>query len=145
MAGIVCAIRGGPLSKSTIEKSIELARESGETIYFLYVVNLDFLTHSSSSRTEHISLEMREMGEFILLDAQEKAHKQGVNAEGIIRDGIVIEEIIAYCAEKQPDYIVLGRPETERENNLLTRERLDEVISRINEVTDAEVVISSPR
>ncbi len=144
MAGIVCAIRGGPLSKSTIEKSIELARESGETIYFLYVVNLDFLTHSSSSRTEHISLEMREMGEFILLDAQEKAQKQGVNAEGIIRDGIVIEEIIAYCAEKQPDYIVLGRPETERENNLLTRERLDEVISRINEVTDAEVVISSP-
>jgi K+-sensing histidine kinase KdpD len=142
MAGIVCAIRGGPLSKSTIQKSIQLAKESGETIFFLYVVNLDFLTHSSSSRIEHISMEMREMGEFILLDAQEKAQKQGVHAQGVIRDGIVIDEIIAFCAEKQPSYIVLGRPETERENNLLTRERLDEVISRIKEVTDAEVVIS---
>lgn len=143
MAGIVCAIRGGPLSKSTIQKSIQLAKESGETIYFLYVVNLDFLTHSSSSRIEHISMEMQEMGEFILLDAQEKAQKQGVVAQGVIRDGIVIEEIIAFCAEIQPKYIVLGRPETERENNLLTRERLEDVISRIKEVTDAEVVISS--
>ncbi|MFO8037025.1 MAG: universal stress protein [Anaerolineales bacterium] len=143
MAGIVCAIRGGPLSKSTIQKSIQLANESGETIYFLYVVNLDFLTHSSSSRIEPISREMREMGEFILLDAQEKAQKQGVDAQGVIRDGSIIEEIITFCAEIQPEYIVLGLPETESENNLLTQERLDDVLSRIKEVTDAEVVISS--
>lgn len=143
MAGIVCAIRGGPLSQSTIDRSIELAQESGETIYFLYVVNLDFLTHSSSSKTEHISQEMREMGEFILLDAQEHAQERGVRAEGVIRDGIVIDEIISFCAETHPDYVVLGQPETERENNLLTSDRLEEVTARIKEVTDAEIVLSS--
>lgn len=143
MAGIVCAIRGGPLSQSTIDQSIQLAHNSGETIYFLYVVNLDFLSHSSSSRTEQISKEMREMGEFILLDAQERAENEGVQAEGFIRDGNVIEEIIAFCAERQPRYIVLGQPETERENNLLTSERLDELVKRFEEVSDAEVVISS--
>lgn len=49
MPGIVCAIRGGPSSQPTIATSIKLASETGETIHFLYVVNLDFLTHSSSS------------------------------------------------------------------------------------------------
>lgn len=142
MSGIVCAIRGGPLSQSTIDTSIQLAKDTGETIYFLYVVNLDFLTHSSSSRTETISKEMREMGEFILLDAQDHAQKEGVTAEGFIRDGLVIDQIIAFCEEVQPSYIVLGQPEGARENNLLTRERLDKVVDRIKEVSDAEVVVS---
>jgi len=144
MPGIVCAIRGGPMSQPTIDRSIALAGETGQTIYFLYVVNLDFLTHSSSSKTEHISKEMREMGEFILLDAQEQAQGQGVQAEGVIRDGDVIEQIIDFAQEREPDYIVLGRPESARENNLLSSERLDEVIQRIKEVVDAKVVFSAP-
>jgi len=143
MSGIVCAIRGGPMSQSTIDRSIQLAKETGQIITFIYVVNLDFLTHSSSSRTEHISSEMQEMGEFILLDAQDQAQKQGVKAEGIIRDGSVIDQIIAYCEEAQPDYIVLGQPETSRENNLLSGDRMHEVIQRIKEAVDIEVIVSS--
>lgn len=144
MSGIVCAIRGGQISQSTIDKSIQLATESGQTIYFLYVVNLDFLTHSSSSPTKHISQEITEMGEFILLDAEERAEKEGVQAEGVIRNGSVIEQIIAFCEEKQPDYVVLGQPETGKEDNLLTGDQLDEIIGRIQEVSDAEVVIFAP-
>ena len=37
MPGIVCAIRGGPASRPTIAKSIQLAEETGLTLYFLYV------------------------------------------------------------------------------------------------------------
>ncbi|MFV1950098.1 MAG: hypothetical protein ACC633_09260 [Anaerolineales bacterium] len=61
MPGILCAIRGGPLSQPTIRKSIQLAQTTGETINFLYVVNLDFLTHSNSSKTNHIFQEINEM------------------------------------------------------------------------------------
>ncbi len=49
MPGIICAIRGGPSSQPTIATSIQLAKDTKETIHFLYVVNLDFLTHSISS------------------------------------------------------------------------------------------------
>ncbi len=143
MSGIVCAIRGGPMSQSTIDRSIQLAKETGQTITFIYIVNLDFLTHSSSSRTEHISSEMQEMGEFILLDAQDQAQKQGVKAQGIIRDGSVIDQIIAYSEEIQPDYIVLGQPETSRDNNLLSGDRMQAVIQRIKETVDVEVIVSS--
>lgn len=143
MPGIICAIRGGPSSQPTIATSIELARESGETIYFLYVVNLDFLTHSSSSKTNHISKEMCEMGEFILLSAQEQASGENVSSERVIREGRVEEVILAFCEELNPAYVVLGRPQEEQENNLLSNERLNDFADRITDVCQASVVLSS--
>jgi len=143
MPGIMCAIRGGPSSQPTIAASIQLAQETGEIIYFLYVVNLDFLTHSSSSKTNHISQEIREMGEFILLSAQEQASEQGISAEGVIRDGQVIKEIIAYCKDLDPLYVILGRPQEEQEDNLLSLERLQVIADRIREVCQAAVIFAS--
>jgi nucleotide-binding universal stress UspA family protein len=143
MAGILCAIRGGPSSQPTIAASIQLAKGTGETIYFLYVVNLDFLTHTASSKTSHISQEMREMGEFILLSAQEQATKMGASSEVVIRDGQVMDEIITYCAELDPTYVILGRPQEEQEDNLLTSDRLQAFADRITEVCQATVVFSS--
>ena len=69
MSGIVCAIRGGPDSQPTIQTAIEVAKKSDQTIYFLYIVNLDFLTYTSTSRVQVVAQEMHQMGEFILLTA----------------------------------------------------------------------------
>ena len=140
MSGILCAIRGGPSSQPTIAASIKLAQETTETIYFLYVVNLDFLTHTSSSKTNHISKEIEEMGEFILLGAQEQAKGEGFEAEGIIRDGKVVDEIISCCEEIKPTYVILGRPQEDHENNLLTLERLQAFAERIEEACHAQVI-----
>lgn len=140
MTGILCAIRGGPSSQPTIAASIQLAKDTKQTIYFLYVVNLDFLTHTSSSKTNHISKELEEMGEFILLAAQEQATKLGVEAEGIIRDGKVMDEIITCCDEIGPTYVVLGRPQEDQEDNLLTLERLQIFAERIEETCHAQVI-----
>lgn len=49
MSGIVCAIRGGPFSRPTIDKAIALSRESGQQVHFLYVINLDFLSNALHS------------------------------------------------------------------------------------------------
>lgn len=140
MSGILCAIRGGPSSQPTIAASIQLAKETKQTIYYLYVVNLDFLTHTSSSKTNHISKEIEEMGEFILLGAQEQAKSQGVDAECIIRDGKVMDEIISSCEEICPAFVILGRPQEDRENNLLTLERLHAFAERIEEACQAQVI-----
>jgi hypothetical protein len=145
MSGILCAIRGGPSSRPTITTSIQLAQETGEIIYFLYVVNLDFLTHSSSSKTNHISQELHDMGEFILLSAQEQADQAGVQAEGVIREGRVVEEIITFSEEQNPLYVILGRPEEEGEDNLLSMERLQIFADRIKEASQAQVIFSSEK
>ena len=145
MSGILCAIRGGPSSRPTIATSIQLSQETSEVIYFLYVVNLDFLTHSSSSKTNNISQEIHDMGEFILLSAQEQASEAGAQAEGVIREGRVVEEIISYCEEQNPQYVILGRPEEEGEDNLLSIERLQTFVDRINEVCQAQVILSTEK
>ncbi|MGD2027997.1 MAG: universal stress protein, partial [Anaerolineales bacterium] len=99
MSGIICAIRGGPDSKATIQKGISLAIEVDLPLYFLYVVNLDFLSHTQSSKTSTITDELYQMGEFILFTAQEKAQNKNVKAEGVIRHGNVREEIINLASE----------------------------------------------
>ena len=140
MSGILCAIRGGPSSQPTIEASIKLAKETNQIIYYLYVVNLDFLTHTSSSKTDQISHEIAEMGEFILLSTLEQATSAGVEAESIIREGNVMEEIISCCDEFKPSFVILGRTLEDQEDNLLTMERLQAFAEKIEDTCHADVI-----
>jgi hypothetical protein len=140
MSGIVCAVRGGPASKSTIAKAIALAEETGLPLCFLYVVNLDFLSQTPTSRVHTISKEMHEMGEFILLMAQEKSARQGISAEGMVRHGSVTGEVIGLCQELEADYLVLGKPQVEREDTVFTRDLLREFVARTEDQIGATVV-----
>ena len=143
MPGIVCAIRGGPASRPTIVKSIQLAAETHLPIYFLYVVNLNFLSHSSSSKIHLVTKEMTMMGEFILLTAQSEAQSEGIEANGVVRTGKVRDEIVALCQEIDADYVVLGKPkeETDKEN-VFTTDRLDQFGQRIQQVSRAKIVLA---
>ncbi len=58
------------------------------------MVNLDCLTQTSSSRVYTVSDEMRQMGEFILLTAQAG-----------VRQGSVMDEILAMCEEIRADVV----------------------------------------
>jgi len=141
MSGIVCAVRGGPASQPTIRRAIRTALENELPLYFLYIVNVDFLEHTSSSRVRTIIEEMSEMGEFILLAAQATAAAQGVEAHGIVRRGHVTEEIVALCREKEADYLVVGRPREDSEANLLTDPLLAAFIHNVEQQTGARVVL----
>jgi nucleotide-binding universal stress UspA family protein len=143
MPGIVCAIRGGPASRPTIAKSIQLAEETGLTLYFLYVVNLDFLSRTSSSRVHLISKQMQDMGEFILLTAQAEAEIKGIKTEGIVRQGNIRDEIISLCQETNADYVVLGKPKKQtEEENVFTREHLNEFGQRIAEESGSKIILA---
>lgn len=142
MSGIICAIRGGPDSQPTIEKAIQLAKEVELPLHFLYIVNLDFLSHTQSSKTSTISEQLVQMGEFILLAAQEKARTQGVEAQAIIQHGNVRDEIIATAHELQAAYIILGQPVGDHENNEFLLERLREFEKSIEEETGADVILA---
>jgi nucleotide-binding universal stress UspA family protein len=144
MSGIVCAIRGGPGSQDTIARAIAQAQETGLPLYFLYVVNLDFLSHTSSSRIHTISHEMHQMGEFILLAAQSKAAAQGVQAEGVVRHGNIGNEIVEMCHELDADYLVLGWPKVQEEGedeSIFTQELLRNFIKDTEEQTGAKVIL----
>lgn len=142
MNGIVCAIRGGPDSQPTIARAIAWAKETGLPLYFLYVVNLDFLVHTSTSRVQTLTHEMAQMGEFILLTAQSKASAQGVTAEGVIRQGNVMEEITRLCHEVSVAYLVLGAPGGQEEADVFTNEAFQVFVASIEAQTGAKVIIA---
>jgi nucleotide-binding universal stress UspA family protein len=142
MSGIVCAIRGGPDSQPTISKAIEIAREKNLPLNFLYIVNLDFLSHTISSRVHTLSKEMEQMGEFILLSAQALASAQGIQTQGFVRHGAVQEVIVGLCHEVDAEYLVLGYPHPTREESIFTHESLALFTGHIEEQTGAKVFLA---
>jgi nucleotide-binding universal stress UspA family protein len=142
MSGIVCAIRGGPASQPTIKKSIQVALDTGLPLFFLYVVNLDFLSHTETSRVRTISQEMHQMGEFILLTAQTQAEAHGVTAKGIVRQGNVGDEIVNLCQELSAEHVILGLPQGQDMQDVFTQERLESFCKRIETESEATVIIA---
>lgn len=142
MSGVVCAVRGGPHSQLTIRKAIDLARDSNSKLHFLYIVNLDFLAYTESSRVRFVTHEMEQMGDFILLAAVDQAQKSGVEAVTEIRHGSVGEEIVAYSLEIEASYIVLGRPQGTEDQDVFTQERLQALEARIEAESGADVVFA---
>ena len=142
MTGIVCAIRGGPYSQPTILQAISTARQHQIPVHFLYVVNLDFLEHTEQSRTHVIEQEMHSMGEFICLKAQIEARREGVQANIVVREGNVADEIIAVCQEVKADYVILGRPKGEHESNLFDLERLEKFKQMLETRSGVTVIYS---
>lgn len=138
MSTIICAVRGGPASQPTIAKAIELARETEYTLHFLYTVNLDFLSQTVMHHAHAVSQELAEMGEFILLMAEQKATKKGITVISHVRHGNFMEQLIELCNEINAAYLVLGQPRGE--GSLLACDRLEEIEQNIEAQTNAEVV-----
>jgi nucleotide-binding universal stress UspA family protein len=141
MSGILCPIRGGPGSKGAIELGIQLAKQTGEQLHFLFVVNLDFLNLTVTSRTQVLSAEMRGMGEFILLTARAKAEDEGVIAGCTVRQGDVMEEIMNLAKEIEASHVILGRPQREEAENIFTVDRLQAFVQRLEEETGSKVML----
>jgi len=88
MGKILCPTRGGEGSYRTQDAAIAMAKERGDDLVFLYVVELDLLSM-----------------------AQERAEKQGVTASYILREGEVQAEIKAAAVQEGATLVVLGQAE----------------------------------
>lgn len=110
MSKILCATRGGEASYRTQDAAIALAKERGDTLFFLYVVDLHFLDKTAGAGVVDVEQELTKMGEFLLLMAQERAAEQGVAADTICREGRLREELKNAAREEGASLVVLGRP-----------------------------------
>lgn len=114
MGRILCATRGGEASYRTQDAAIALAREQGSELLFLYVVDIGFLDKTERAvRPDVVMAEMEKMGEFLLAMAQERAQRQGVVADYILRHGDLRDELKAAARELDIERVVLGKPSGE--------------------------------
>jgi len=110
MAYLLCATRGGEESICAQDEAIAIAKESGDTLLFLYVIDLHFLDNTAAPIVVDVEDEVSDMGDFLLLVAKERAAEQGVDAEAITRKGKVREEIKKAALEYDVSLVILGRP-----------------------------------
>lgn len=110
MGTILCATRGGEASYRTQDAAIALAKERGDELCFLYVVDLHFLDKTAEPIVVDVEGELLKMGEFLLLMARERAAAQGLGAQTTVREGQIEEETIAAARQMGATLIVLGRP-----------------------------------
>jgi nucleotide-binding universal stress UspA family protein len=139
MGSILCATRGGKASYRTQDAAIDLALERGDSLIFLYVVDLNFLGKTAAPIVVNVENEVVKMGEFLLLMAEERAATRGVAAQSIVRHGRLAEELVAAAQELDASLIVLGRPLDDAA--VFDREALREFADRLRTATQIEVRI----
>jgi len=142
VSGIVCAIRGGPDCRCTVDQAMALAQSTDLPLRFLYVVNRDFLSCISDSHVHTVSEKMHHMGEAVLLAARTKADTLDIPAETVVRQGEVGGEIIGLCHDLGADYVVLGYPRVQREGNTFTTNSLENLSGRIERECGGKVVLA---
>jgi nucleotide-binding universal stress UspA family protein len=139
MGLILCATRGGEASYRTQQSAIALAKERGDEIVFLYIIDLRFLNKTAAPIIMDIESELDQMGRFFLLMAKERAAEQGVIARTITRKGIVRDEIKKAAIEEEATLVVLGRPAGKQNQFEITS--LKDFASEIERETKASTVI----
>jgi len=139
MGKILCATRGGEASYHTQDAAIALARERGDELVFLYVVDTSFLDKTAGGIVVDIEGGIGKMGEFLLAMAQERAAQQRVEARAICREGRVRQVIKATAVEEGATLVVLGRPAGE--TSAFIPKALRSFADEIEGETGIEVVI----
>lgn len=88
MHEILCPTRGGEASIPNQLRAIELARQRGVDLIFLYISDVHFLDHVASPvSVELVEQQLDEIGDFVLAMACERARKAGVQARAEVRRG----------------------------------------------------------
>lgn len=139
MGLILCATRGGEASYRTQQAAIALAKENGDEIVFLYIIDLHFLDKTAAPIVVNIENELDKMGQFFLLMAKERATEQGVEVRTITRRGKVREEIINAILDEGATRVVLGRPVGKQ--SAFQESSLQSFTNEIKRVTEAIPVL----
>ncbi len=114
MDKILCSTRGGEASILAQEAAIRRTKETGSKLIFFYVTDVEFLAFANyGMRQDVVANEMDKMAEFLMIMAVERAEKEGVQAEYLIRRGRLEDELKAVVREQGITLVVLGRPEGE--------------------------------
>lgn len=110
MGTILCATRGGEGSQATQDGAVALARERGDDLVFLFVVDVSFLSQLAAPIVVDVESRLEKMGQFQLALVRERAAAQGMQVATMVRCGRLRPELVAAAGELGATLILLGRP-----------------------------------
>jgi len=138
---IVCATRGGEVSRRTQERAVELARERGVPVIFFFVVDVNFADHLNEDLQKALIDEMSRLGRTLLSIACYRAERSGVRADTCVRQGTVGGTLQAYLTEVGASALVMGTPSPDSDHHSFQPEEVPAFARKIEAETGIEVVI----
>ena len=138
-AKILCLTRGGEASYPNQDGAIAIAKDQDEELLFLYITSVQFLDYSAAPKVVDIESELDEMGEFLLVMAQERARKAGVVADILVRRGNFSEVLKDVVQEYPIETVILGS--STGDTGVITEEYISEITEEISREYDVEFII----
>jgi nucleotide-binding universal stress UspA family protein len=136
---ILCLTRGGEASYPNQDGAIAIAKDQDEELLFLYITSVQFLDYSAAPKVVDIESELDEMGEFLLVMAQERARKAGVVADILVRRGNFSEVLKDVVQEYPIETVILGS--STGDTGVITEEYISEITEEISREYDVEFII----
>ena len=141
MRPIVCATRGGEVSRRTQQRAVALAKERGTELVFLCVVDPGFAGPVSKALAATLADELQRLGKALLSIAQVRAREQGVVTRTVVLSGPAWQNIEEYVRRVDADALVIGAPRTGSTPRAFGSGDVHHLAETINEATGVEVVV----
>lgn len=139
---IVCATRGGEVSRRTQERAVELARERGSALIFFFVADTSFAKISNQELNQALEDELARLGRTLLSIAQSRARARGVVADTAIRHGSISGGALKdFLREVEAGTLVMGASQVHSGHQSFGPGKVDQFAETIREATGIEVVV----
>lgn len=138
---IICAVRGGPESRETVTKAIDLALEYGARLTYLHVLDAEFLDYATIGPLSVVYRELNEMGTFTMLILTDRAQRRGVEqVDYVLPEGNIRNELIRYANETKAGMMVMGRPTRSPGRNVFKINEFDDFVTELEQEGNLMIV-----
>jgi len=140
---ILCAVRGGPESRETVTRAIDLALDTGAKLTFFHAMDAEFLGQAIIGRTlSGIYNELHEMGKFAMLILVDRAQRRGVeNVDYLIREGNIRKQLVQIAIETNAEIMIVGRPTRSPTSNIFKINEMEIFADQLAKEGGLEVVV----
>jgi nucleotide-binding universal stress UspA family protein len=140
MKTILAPTRGGERSFPNQDYAIRLAKESKARLIFLYINDVQFLNTVASPVIVDVAKdELKEMGEFLVAMARERALKGEVDAETLVRNGGFQEVLDEVIQEHEVTTLAMGT--SNEETGVTTQGYMRDLSRELSEKYGIEVIL----
>jgi nucleotide-binding universal stress UspA family protein len=143
---IICAVWGGPQSRNTVTRAIDLALEHDARLTFFYVADAEFQAQAAiGSPISVVYRELVQMAEFSMLILVDRAQRRGVeDADFLIREGNVRKQLLQFASETDADLWVMGAPFHGLVRTTLGSQELDSFVTELKQVAHPRLILVPP-
>lgn len=142
---IVCAVRGGPESRATVSRAINMALETGARLTFLHVTDAEFLEFSTIGPLSVVYRELEEMAKFAMLILCDRAQRRGVGqVDFILREGNIRKNLIQFAIKTHATVMVMGQPTRSPGSNVFKANEAEAFAAELAREGNLQIVRVSP-